>query len=323
MMKNDGWSALEELWKHKKLFGITCAVALLCSLVVSLSIPRQFVSRIKVSPETKFLELEVGAPKAGRLAGLLKDNSKWTTTGPDLYIEILHTTDFRNMVKQLHIATGDGGFKGTYEEYLKTYADYPWFYNLFFEHTIDDIVDSNVKYALNRGNATITIQVRSCDPYLSATMPDMIRELLEKKITERYHQLYKNMAKTYKANLDDALAKFHAKMDEYSRFKDSHEGVEDKTYMTVQTALQAEARKEKTACEKLRELKERCEMLSVKQDRYLTILVNSQMPRSASNPHYIANALIWLFYTIIFTSLFILYLKKIQLMRGKEEICNG
>lgn len=322
MMKNDGWSALDELLKHKRLYVYTCAAALLCSLIVSLSIPRQYVSRVIVTPETKFLELKVGSGN-GRLSKFFKDNSAWTTTGPDVYIEILHTSDFREKVKKLRVKTADGNFKGTYEEYLRKYMEYPWYYNIFYQHTIDDIIDDNVKYSLNRANATITLQVSSCDPLLSAIMPDMLKQLLQEKITERYHMLYLNQAADFEENLKDARKEYNEKMTEYSNFKDSHEGVHDKTYMTVQTALQAEMRKAYATCEKLRELKERCVMLAEKDDVYLTTLVNPVVAQSATNPHYIANALIWLFYNLIFTTLFILYRKKYRIAFGKEETVNG
>lgn len=316
-MRNDGWSAIEELSKHRRLYLYTCAVAILCSLVVSFSIPKQYVSRVVVTPETKFLELNVGA-KGGHLSKLLKENSVWTQSGPDIYIELVKTIDFRNQVKNLRVANTDSTFIGTYEEYLKTEMDYPWFYNLFREHDIDDIVDDNVRYSLNRSTATITIQVSSCDPYLSAVMPNMIKQLLHEKITERYHKLYSHRAADLAENLRDAQKVYHKKMKEYSEFRDAHEGVEDKTYMTVQTALQAEMRKAYELCEKYRELKERSEMLAVKEDVYLTTLVNPQVARSATNPHYFANMLIWLFYTFVFTTLFILYRKKLRIMQGKE-----
>lgn len=319
MMKNDGWSAIDELSRHKRLYIYTCAAALLCSLIVSLSIPRQYVSRIVVTPETKFLELRVGA-QGGRLSKLLKDKSAWTETGPDVYIEILHTNDFRDKVKQLLVRTSDGEFNGTYEEYLRTKMQYPWFYDLFTEHTIDDIVDNNVRYSLNRANATLTLQVSSCDPLLSAIMPEMLKKLLHEKITERYHNLYANMADDMNENLQDALKDYHEKMDEYSKFRDSHEKAKDIAYMTVQTALQAEMRKAYATCEKYREMKERYEMLSVKDDVYLTTLVNPIIAQQATNPHYIANALMWLFYSLVFTTLFILYRKKIRVIMGKEDV---
>ena len=317
MMKSDGWSATDELFKHKRLYLYTCAAALLCSLIVSFSIPKQYVSRIIVTPETKFLELGVGA-QGGRLSKFFKDNSAWTQTGPDVYIEILHTNDFRDKVKQLKVRTSDDTFKGTYEEYLNTKMEYPWYYNLFTDHTIDDIVDDNVRYSLNRSNATLTLQVSSCDPILSAIMPDMLKHLLQEKIAERYHNVYSNQAADLAEHLEDARKEYHEKMKEYSEFRDAHEGVKDKTYMTVQTALQAEMRKAYALCENYRQMKERCEMLSVKDDVYLTTLVNPIVAREATNPHYIANALLWLFYTLVFTTLFILYRKKIQLMMGKE-----
>lgn len=317
MMRNDNWSAIEELSKHKRLYIYTCAVALLCSLIVSLSIPTQYVSRIILTPETKFFELSVGVPN-GKLSKLLKDNSAWTQTGPDVYIEILNTNDFRNEVKKLKVRTSDGKFVGTYEDYLKTCMEYPWYYNLFYEHSIDDIVDENIRYSLDRGNATITLQASSCDPLLSAIMPDMLKKLLHDKITERYHNLYANLAADMKSNLEDALKDYHEKMNEYSAFRDSHEGIKDKTYMTVQTALQKDMRNAYATCEKYRELKERFEMLSVKEDVYLTTLVNPIVARNATNPHYIANAILWLFYTFVFTSLFILYRKKIRIAMGKE-----
>lgn len=321
MMKNDHWSAIEELSKHKRLYIYTCAVAILCSLAVSLSIPTQYVSRIILTPETKFMELSVGVP-GGKLSQLLKDNSAWTETGPDVYIEILNTNDFRNKVKQLHVRTSDSTFNGTYEQYLKTKMKYPWYYNLFYEHDIDDIVDDNIRYSLNRGNATITLQASSCDPLLSAMMPEMLKDILHEKITERYHNLYSNLASDMASNLDDALKDYHEKMKEYSDFRDSHEGVKDISYMTVQTALQKDMRTAYATCEKYREMKERFEMLAVKEDVYLTTLVNPIVARSATNPHYIANAILWLFYALVFTTLFILYRKKINIAFGKEA-ANG
>ena len=309
MMRNDDWSAIEELYKNKRMYIYTCALALLCSLVISLSIPKQYVSRIIVAPETKFLELEVGAPKGSILASM-KDNSAWSSSGPDVYIEYLRTPDLREEVKKLRVKTGDGDFTGTYEEYLNTRMDYPWYYNIFYNHTIDDIVDDNVKYYLDRGNATITIQVSSCDAHLSASMPDMIKELLQERIALRFRNLYTNRAVDFAANLEDAQKDYEAKFREYTSFKDSHEGIKDKTYMTVQTSLQRDMRNAQAVCEKLRELKRRCEMLAEKNDVYLTTVINSTVARSATNPHYVANALIWIFYSLIFTSLFILYRKK-------------
>ncbi len=318
MKRSDDWSAIDELSKHRRLYLYTCAAAVLCSLIISFSIPKQYVSRIIVTPETKFLELQVGA-QGGRLSKFLNESSVWTETGPDIYIEILHTIDFREKVKKLRVRTSDGKFAGTYEDYLKTEMDYPWYYNLFSNHTIDDIVDDNVRYSLNRGNATLTLQVSSCDPMLSAMMPEMLKQLLHEKITERYHMRYLNIAKDFEDNLKDAQAVYKEKMKEYSDFRDSHEGVKDKTYMTVQTALQAEMRRAYAQCEKFRELKERCEMLAVKGDVYLTTLVNPIVAREATNPHYIANALLWLFYSLVFTTLFILYRKKYRLLKGKED----
>ena len=185
-----------------------------------------------------------------------------------------------------------------------------WWNRLMRADGINDIMERCIKYEVNTRNGMITIQVSDQNPCIASLMVDSItiriQKVMEKYMIHKAVTNYNNWKKlrysTWK-EYKDASRK-------YADFIDSNTNITQPSTKINSEQLQAEVYRTMAVYQ---EAASRCKVaeMQIQRTRPLFVkIVNNTVPLNPSNPKWIQNIAIWLFYSITGTTLFILYRRK-------------
>ena len=231
-------------------------------------------------------------------------------TEPRVYMKVLQSDMFMNSLGDVNIATTDGA-RMTFSDYLAKRERRPWW--SIGEDLLADKIKDRVKYEMNTHNFTITIQVELQDAVVACTMVDTVINHLHSYMTE-YKQKKANVDyRNRLAERDKAEAEYHEAIRRQAEFADANFDVERPEVALKLQALQAEADR-KMQIRNETGVKAEMAKMEVERTRPTFIkLVNNYVPKTPAHPHWIANFLIWLFYSLFATLMYVLYRKKYRM----------
>lgn len=236
---------------HKKAFfyGIPMSFVISCCLIIC--VPRYYFCTVSLAPET----LNANSSSLSSLAssfGVNLSNKLGEMSDaffPEIYPDILKTTNFKLSLFPIPVKTIDGKVNSDYYTYLEKYQKYPWWTtcigaitNLFsskekpsaqsnrvdsFSLTkkqmdIIGLMDGNINCDVDKRTGIISISVKDQDPLVCATVADSVRCKLQKFIIDYRTSKARADVKYTHGLYVAAKQQYEKARQQYASFSDSH-----------------------------------------------------------------------------------------------------
>lgn len=313
MNLNVDFSVWKECVACRRLFALAVVVAAIGSCIVSGSIPASYASRARISIDTNDKDpLEKGDGLLSNIKSMLTSSESNVLTEPRVYKEVLESETFYNALRTARVVTADGA-KINFADYLATRERKPWWQT--GSRQVTDMIKDHVKYEMNTHNYTITIQVELQDGVVACAMVDTVINRLHGYMKTYMRKKAMTDCRNRIAERDKAEAEYHEAMRRMAQFADANFDVERPEVALRLQSLQDEA-------DRLMEIRNEAgvkatmAMMEVERTRPTFIkLVANCVPNTTAHPHWVANFLIWLFYSLFSTLMFVLYRKKYRIWR--------
>lgn len=242
----------QEVKKNKKKYYIGLPIAFLLSSLIILCVPRYYTCTVKLAPELSSLGANSLTDLASSFGFDLSGGSTGTNDAilPELYPELMQSTDFRTSLFSIKIKTQDGSVNTTYYDYLDKHQKHAWWtlafapiHKLFDndsrtpnvgKHKLDpfqltkketditEVIDRNVTCDVDKKNYVISITVQDQDPLVCAVMADSATARLQQFITE-YRTKKAKVDLLYAQNLaKEAKARYERSRQRYAAFSDNN-----------------------------------------------------------------------------------------------------
>ena len=261
------------LKQDMKKLAIYSLVAGVIGVAIAFATPHTYKSTVMLAPE------ESGAGFSGSissLASMVGMNMKIGQTGdalyPEIYPDLVSSTDFIIGLFPMQVATKDGDVKCDYYKYLTDYqklgiTDYPkagiatlvqYFKKpepdkklsggdrkgpIMLSKKQKDIVDginSNISCTVDKKTNVISITVKDQDPLVAATMADAVKQHLQVAITE-YRTKKAKVDVAYMEQLyAEAKSDYDRARQKYAAYADANMDVELQAYKSREEDLENE-----------------------------------------------------------------------------------
>lgn len=246
-----------KIWGEKRLFLKVWGITFILSCVWILPQPRYYNTSVSIAPESSDMSKNMGSlASMASSFGLNLGNSSSDAIYPQLYPDLLKSSEFLVGLLDIQIETKDGKIKTDYYTYLKDKQKQnilllPWnsfrdwissltekkeapikgkngkrFDPFRLNKETKDIIDNvseNINCTYSRTTDVVTITVKDQDPLACALLADSIKEHLQSFITDYRtkksrvdYEYYKRLTAEAKNNYDKARMR-------YASFSDANE----------------------------------------------------------------------------------------------------
>ena len=250
----------KKLWNGKKTILKSCGWAVLISLVVGFSIPKEYTTTVTLAPESSGGNRSGGGLSAlASMAGINMGGSQGADAlSPTLYPDIVKSIPFAVEMLDVKVKDIDGELNTTVYEYMKEHQKSPWWSYIisapfkalgWIVSTIkgeeDDEEDKGInpfklskeqsgiisalvkKISVSEDKKTsvISLSVTMQDPLISATLTDTVMVKLQQYITEyRTNKAKKDLEFTEKL-YNESMENYHRLQQEYADYMDKNQGI--------------------------------------------------------------------------------------------------
>ena len=248
----------KKIWEKKRLFIKVWIITFILSCVWIFPQPRYYTSTVSIAPESSNSKEMGGLAAMASNFGINMGGSTSDAIYPQLYPDLLKSSEFLVGLLDIQIETKDGKIKTDYYTYLKDKQKQnilllPWnsfrdwissltekkeapikgkngkrFDPFRLNKETKDIIDNvseNINCTYSRTTDVVTITVKDQDPLACALLADSIKEHLQSFITEYRtkksrvdYEYYKRLTAEAKNNYDKARMR-------YASFSDANEDV--------------------------------------------------------------------------------------------------
>lgn len=238
--------------RNKKLYLVSLPVTFVLACFFVLSIPRTYTCDVKLVPELQSSPLSNLSSLSSAIG--IDFNTKlqgWEDAiSPELYPDLIHSSDFLVRLFDIKIQTKDGNVNTNYYTYLTKYQKAAWWdkakasimglftkkdtttfdgsgkVNLFrLTKKQKDIlykIDSQIKCNVDKKTNIISLSVVDQDPLVSATIADSIKSLLQNAITEYRTKKAKNDLAYVKKLYIKSKAEYEKARQAYGSYSDTN-----------------------------------------------------------------------------------------------------
>lgn len=266
----------QKIWHERKFIFKSCAIGAVIGLIVAFSIPKEYVTKVKLSPEAG-----ANAKKSGELGGLaamagisLGSSTSADALSVELYPDIVQSTPFLLDLIDVKVTNQKGTFSDSLYVYLQDEQKSAWWgyiasvskkalgwgLSLFkekqegsgdgpwlnaFELTEEQeeyvkAISQRIFVETDKKSGVITASVTMQDPLISATLVEIVIENLQKHITDyRTRKAKEDLLFTEKL-FAEAKAKYFAAQSEYAQYMDKNKNVISASYRTDEERLNNE-----------------------------------------------------------------------------------
>ena len=224
----------------------------LFGIVVAFSIPKEYSTTVTLAPETSSNNMLSSVTSLASMVGLYNDaNPTGDAIYPEIYPDLMSSTDFLVSLFDKKVKSQDGTIDTTYYQYLKKYQKTTWWsypgmalgklitsfssqkgpnvtkgVNPFWltreQEGIAGAISKNVTCSVDKKTNVIAITVVDQDPYISATMADTVKSMLQRFITKYKTTKARNDYKFMEDLCEKAREKYVASRQRYAAFSDSN-----------------------------------------------------------------------------------------------------
>lgn len=248
---------IRRIIENKRRFAIVLPIVFVLSCAIMLCIPRYYISDVRLVPEMGN-GMEMGGT-LGSLAssfGIDLGNAQSTDAiSPLLYPDLMEDNAFAHRISMIKVKSSpdaDVQVDTTYFAYLKSYQKAPFWakgmsalkrllkkkktstggggeydpYNISEdEYGVYARLRQNVIISVDKKTAIITISVTSQDPYISKSMTDSIKDMLQEFIIDYRTSKARNDAEYYKRLTAEAKESYEKSRRAYAAASDANTDV--------------------------------------------------------------------------------------------------
>jgi len=253
---------IKKIKKHKRYYLYTLPIALVLSSLFIICIPRYYKCDVMLAPESQSPSLG-GLGSVSSLASAFGMNlsskimSSSDAISPELYPDLLESTDFVVSLFTVNVKSIDGKIDTNYYTYLHDKQKFAWWdliigkiKNLFKDKeapfdakkganpfrltkeqkAITKKINSIIDCDVDKKTDVITITVEDQDPQICATMADTVKVKLQKFITDYRTNKARNDLEYTQKLYDDIKSKYEKGRRQYGVFSDANYDVNLPSY---------------------------------------------------------------------------------------------
>lgn len=305
------------LWK-KRLFLLLCGgVALVMGVVVAYSIPKEFTTVVKLTPET-----DGGGKKMSGLGGLaamagvsLNQSLGMDAISPELYPDVVHSTPFLLDLFPIPVSRERGEAFSSFYEYMVHGQECAWWEVVFKlpfegmrllkkdrerlseEEDGEDFIRLNdqqqtvlkqlrqlIGVKVDKKTWVVTLSVRMQDPVIAAKMSKVVLEKLQEYIVVyRIRKVQADLEFTQKV-FKEARSAYYKAQQAYAAFEDANRNSISSAYRTEQERLKNEVTLAFNVYNVLAQKLEQDRIRVQEQTPVYAVIEPPQFPLTASSP---------------------------------------
>lgn len=264
----------QKVWKERKFILKACGIGVLVGLVVAFSIPKEYKTTVKLSPENS------ESNKAGQLGGLAAMagiNLGGMSTGsdaltPELYPDIVQSTPFLLELVNIPVGTTKGDLNVSFYEYITVYQKTAWWnyiktaplevlgwgMSLFRDkepernEPIDPFkltakqdgfiqsVKGKITIDVDKKTGVIAVSVMMQDPLISATITNIVLTKLQEYITDYRTRKAKHDLKFSEKLFTEAKESYYKSQKTYTIYVDANRNIVSASFKTEEERLRNE-----------------------------------------------------------------------------------
>ena len=269
LRKIDLGEAYKKILLNKRLFVVTLTSALIVGSIIIFSLPRYYICKVKLAPETS-------ASASGSLGSLassfglnLPNVAQQDAIIPEFYPDIIESVDFQAEMFPVNVSSQNGKLKTTYYNYLCCHQRYAWWtramtwitgsmkkrqdsmlhdrgirVNPFqltkVQYDIADMIDDRIKCDVNKKTDVITITVKDQDPLICATIADSAKNKLQQFIIGYRTSKARNDLTHAQHLCTQAKARYIKAQQVYATYMDTNEDVVLQRFKSKQEEMENE-----------------------------------------------------------------------------------
>jgi uncharacterized protein involved in exopolysaccharide biosynthesis len=300
-----------QIWNKRLLVLKYAAVLLIFGIIISFSIPKEYTSTVKMTPEDSKSSITGDMSNLAAMAGINIGMENSIGLSHALYPDIIQSVPFIIRLTEIPIYTHNLGSKGTLYDYLNEHIKKPWWsyifefplkiahigehakhqerialnpYNLSIEQEkILTILKNRIDLSTNKKTGLITVGVTLQDPKIAAIVADSLVLNLEKFIIEyRTNKARKDLNFAIKV-FNDSKQRYYTAQKYYAGYIDENKNIILESVRIEQEKLKNEQTLAYGIYNSLAQQLEKAKMKVQEQTPCVTIIEPARVPVEKSN----------------------------------------
>ncbi len=336
--KIDLLSITKVLWRAKKLYALTCGIALVIGTIVAFSIPKMYKTKVILAPElSTSMNLSGGLSDIASMIGVNISNNGAIVDAlyPELYPEIVSSVPFLTDLFNTEISTKDGSLKAiTLYSYLKDKQKYPWWASIsacikkLFKENKGDALQNNkvnnfmlnkeqddiaqaiqgmISCTVDKKTNIITICVKAQDALVSASLADTVCCKIQDYIIAYRTKKARNDLNYIQNLCNEAKAQYVKAQEKYSSYSDSNEDLILQSFKSKQEEMENEMQLRYNIYNQCAQQLQIAKAKVQERTPAFTIIEPATVPLKKDSPKRMTILLIYMFLGIVLTSIYILF----------------
>lgn len=308
------------MFRKRNLFLLASAIAIIGAVIVSLSIHPSYKATVKLSIESSdknilesFDMMSGGIPLS---IGKLISN---VTTDPYIYQHIVTSTDFIEEIKTIPVKSQYHHNPIPYKKYLEDIYKRPWWERLLEPFHVNDLVQKNLSCAVNPRNDLLTFQIRAQETMIASSLADSLVRHLEKFMIQYALQKARIRTENLSEMRREAGRLYHEAVNKKTQYVETHEDAGLPSSLSEMEALSQEIDRTMTLYNSIAKQYTTARMQEQQSKPTFTI-VSKVVDNTPSNPKWLQNLFIWLFYSFAVLFWGIMIYNKVTQYK-KEKTC--
>ncbi len=261
---------LRLLWKDRRMVLATCLAAALVGLALSFCVPRKYKSSVMLAPEDSGSNLLSNFSSLASMVGMdMKMNSSNDAIYPEIYPDLMQSTDFLAGLFDVRVTSRDGRIDTTYYAYMDKFHRIPfWEYPKAWatklvrklsakdpgasEDRVDpfrmtraqfdimEAISGDIDCSVDKKTSVITIEVTAQDPLIAACLADSVKDRLQAAITDYRTTKARNDLAYVEGLQRDAKDSYTEARQEYASYSDANQDLLLESYRSMQEELENE-----------------------------------------------------------------------------------
>ena len=257
------------LWKDRKKMIIYVSAAFVVGLIIAFTTPKEYTTSVKLAPEETNSMLSGGISSLASMVGMnFGQSMAGDAIYPDIYPDLMGSTDFLVSLFDIPVETKDGKLKTTYFDYVRSHQkvalyNYPklWMVNLitkirygnslkgkqkktdpfnltYGEYSGAMSIEKNLNCSVDKKTSVITISVTAQDALISAVMADSVKARLQEYITSYRTVKARNDLKYMTKLYEESKKYYSVARKTYADFCDANQGLVLQYYKSKEEELE-------------------------------------------------------------------------------------
>ena len=264
-----------KLWDNRRLIIKWCIIGAVVGLIVGFSIPKEYTTTVKLSPEVQGAKSSMGGglSSLASMAGInLNSVSSADAVYPELYPDVVSSLPFTADLFDVPVNNNRKNLHTTVYDYMLEYTRSPWWSSMLklpvkaiggmmslfqgkenvgsdtlntFQLTREeaDVVkalNERIGCSVDKKTSVITLSVMMQDPIISATLTDTVMKNLQTYITDYRTNKARKDLKYTQMLFDEARVNYHTAQQIYANYMDKNQNIVSYAVRAEQERLQNE-----------------------------------------------------------------------------------